>query len=52
MKSRKYESSIKNYEQKLKVLDAGRDEFMQKTSLLNQEIQSLKKANTEEVFLL
>jgi hypothetical protein len=42
---------MKNYEQRLKVLEAGRDEFIQKTSLLNQEIQNLKKASTEEVIL-
>ena len=40
---------MKNYEQRLKVLEAGREEFMQKTNILNQEIQSLKKQHTDDV---
>jgi hypothetical protein len=33
----------------MKVLEAGREDFMQKTSILNQEIQSIKKQHTDEV---
>jgi len=45
---RKYDSTVKNFEQKVKILEAGRDDALSKNQGLLDELQKLRKNFTDK----